>query len=791
MAEASSRATLFALGLSLLLTLGVAFLFLGGVGSDVQVLLHLMVAGAAALALALPDRKLGSAGVALKGVFGGAVLLSALALGLIPIPRGVASFVAPGLLAARPDAAWSTLATDGSRVPGELATLALVVGFGALVAVWGAARRRRSEAELAIIVATGLVAVSAGLHAWFGATTVLGLVTPAFRSIPFFAPFVNGNHAASVMLLGGPVAVGVLSDGEQGVPRRTTAAVVAVVALLVLVWTGSNGAMLATVAVALMWALRARGLPLSGLGALVVALAIVAQVLLSAGWGGAAGTVGARAALWRDAWRMLGDFWLTGTGGGTFGEAIRAYRSDRVFFAYAHAHNDPLEWVVETGAIGMLALPLAVAAMWPGPLPRRADGFVFGLLGLLLHSMVEFPFQMPAIAMSAVGVAACAVGVFGPSLEVSPRVLRATILAVGLLQFPAAALQARSALVASAIEDVRLVADEPERAATGARLLEAASATGPERLLFKAWSAERAGDGPSAGAAAMEIGRRFPDRPDALREAALVLARTRNYEESTALLERASERDPSDYRAWVILARVAKQQGDSLLALRRWTEVFHRDAPLKLLAEAYLTLPSGVVWLEALHDADPRYSAELARLLDANGKPEEALLACEYAALLDPVGYGDLLIRGRLLLETGRPEEAESWMLQVVSRRPEDVEVLVAYADLLAALGRHPEATGVYLRAARKKPSLRARVLGSAEREGPDRALGVVRQFELEGNVDARLRLEIAAVRMRAGDLVGCREEIEGWNLVGSAVGPAATELLETCRQRVRPPGGQ
>ncbi len=769
------------LGGGLALTLAVAFLFLGAVGEAVQALLHLMVAGVAALALALPDHKLQAAGALRRWVLGGSFLAGALLVGLVPVPRAIAAWVAPGLLAAQPQAAWMTLATDPSRVPGELATFVLVLGFGALVVVWGAVRHRRNEAEAAIILGTGALAVSASLHSLLGAQTMLGTIVPQ-KILPnggMFAPFVNANHAGSVMLLGGCAAVGVLLDSDQGVPRRAIAGFTATAATYVLVSCGSVGAMLAGGVVAVVWLLRSRGLRLGGVG-LVVVLAVVFQVWTSATWG----FTSSRAVLWRDSSSMLGDFWLAGTGGGTFGEAIRAYRTDGTFWAFAHAHNEPLEWLLETGVVGAVAALLALVAVGRGlSLPRRADGFAFGLLGLGLHALVEFPLQIPAIAMLAAGVAACLIGVFGPPSDAAPRSVRVVIFAVGLLQFPAAVWQAREAIVGRAADDVSRFGVDAELATLGARTLKISGASRPELLLFEAWAAERRGD-PSASALALEVGAQFPDRPDALRQAALVLARTGEFADATGLLQRVIARDPSDYRPRVILARVALAEGDRLLARARWSEAFHRDAPQALFEEAYSSSPSGLIWLQAFSDADAIQSVRLAEFLVRKQKPDEALLALEQAAQLDPVAYRDHgLMRGPLLIAVGRPEEAEIWIEEVLSRRGEDANVLATYGSMLASMGRDGDATAAYLRAARVNSAHRAAALASAEREGgPERALEIARQFELDGDVDAGLRLEIAAVHLRAGDGVGCRAEIERWNLTTSLVGPRAASLLRQCK---------
>ncbi|MFZ5481085.1 MAG: hypothetical protein ACOZNI_30265, partial [Myxococcota bacterium] len=212
MPDRSSRRPLGLLGVWLLGTIGVAFVMLGSLRPGEQVVLHALVAIGALGACVLPDGRLENAGVVARVGLAGAILAGATALGLLPVPRQLAAVLAPGRLAALPDAAWLSLGTDTRAIGGELATLSLVVGFGALVATYGAARFRRGEVEVAVTGATGLFAASALSHAATDATAMLGVFAPETVRTPFFAPLVNRDHAASVLLLGGPVALGVALD---------------------------------------------------------------------------------------------------------------------------------------------------------------------------------------------------------------------------------------------------------------------------------------------------------------------------------------------------------------------------------------------------------------------------------------------------------------------------------------------------------------------------------------------------------------------------------------------------
>lgn len=771
------------LGWWLLATLTVAFVFLGGVQPSVQAALHLMVALGATIALAIPDRKLACAGVTHKWIFAGSFPLAALALGLVPVPRGVAAWVAPGLISARPSASWTSLATDVGRVPGELATAALIIGFGALVATWGASRFRRDETETALTVVTGALAASGLLHAGAGATSMLGVVRPDYFPSVFFAPFVNPNHAASAMLLGGPIAMGMVLNRDQPAWKRGLAGCVSVAAAALIASVGSNGALSAVCVIAVVWVVRGRNrlyIPV-----LPLALALMGGVQVWAGvsaWDD--GSAISRAGLWRNSIAMVSDFWLAGTGGGTFEQAIRAYRTDHVFQTFAHTHNDPLEWLAETGGMGVIAALACATALWPGALRegRRGDGLVFGLLGLGLHVLVEFPLQIPGIALAAAGVGACVLAVFAEQRPASPRAVRGALVAVGLLQLPAAAWQAREAFVARAVEDVHAFPSDPARAARGARDLVRVGGGVRERLLFAAWSAETAGDAERAAEKALELHHRFPDQPDALRAAALVLARAGRYHDATTLLLRAAERDPSDYRPWVALARVAHVQQDGRLAASRWSEAFARSAP-GTLDEAYTALPLGLFWLEAFERVDARYSAALAQKLVKEDDLEVALLACEQAAQLDPERYGDLLLKASVLVKLGRAGQAEPWVTEILARRPDDPYVLAEYALVLGALGRHEEATAAYLSGARGLAPLKLRALTSAEAAGGTRhAIELSRRFELEGTMDPALGLAIARLHQRAGDSSACVFEIERWRLIESSAGARAAALLQQCR---------
>jgi O-antigen ligase len=103
------------------------------------------------------------------------------------------------------------------------------------------------------------------------------------------------------------------------------------------------------------------------------------------------------------------DFFLLGSGAGTFFAAFQPYSGPEVSKLADHAHNDYLEFLGEWGICGFL--PMAVVVIWSLmtsvlALRERHDPFLrgvafaalMGLTALLVHSFVDFNLQIPANA---------------------------------------------------------------------------------------------------------------------------------------------------------------------------------------------------------------------------------------------------------------------------------------------------------------------------------------------------------------------------------------------------------
>jgi O-antigen ligase len=120
-------------------------------------------------------------------------------------------------------------------------------------------------------------------------------------------------------------------------------------------------------------------------------------------------SLGGRVPIWAASLRMLGDFWIAGSGLNTYGVATLFYPAVVPGYHLREAHNDYLQIAVEGGLL--MAVPIVVAAIAFAVAVRRrfltprADasywtrlGAVTGIVAIAIQSVVEFSLQMPGNA---------------------------------------------------------------------------------------------------------------------------------------------------------------------------------------------------------------------------------------------------------------------------------------------------------------------------------------------------------------------------------------------------------
>lgn len=111
----------------------------------------------------------------------------------------------------------------------------------------------------------------------------------------------------------------------------------------------------------------------------------------------------------RDALRMVRERPLLGWGGGGWNAAYKAFQS--YDYNTRHVHNDLMEWWIETGTVGLVALlgfwAAALHAAWralrsdaPAEARLRVGTTLVAALVLALHSVIDFNLQLGALLLS-------------------------------------------------------------------------------------------------------------------------------------------------------------------------------------------------------------------------------------------------------------------------------------------------------------------------------------------------------------------------------------------------------
>jgi len=302
------------------------------------------------------------------------------------------------------------------------------------------------------VLARGGVRLLARVIAWAGLALTMAAV--ALRATPF-RPFVNRNHLATWLVMGGALTAGYLvahvrshhvahssrrlvvrdwlADGNRLILVGSLAAM-----LLALAATLSRAAIFgATAALAFaIWFSRRRGPAGRGvrIGAALIGIALVAGV-----WANReeierkfeAPTAGERMVIWRETAPLIGDFWLAGTGAGTYSRAMLRYQRTNPEVHFNQAHSEYVQILAEGGVL--LAVPMAIAVWaWVRLARRRLEsesyealwlrvGAAAGLVGVAAQSLFETGLRMPANALTCALMAAIVVVRRQKSLAKPPR----------------------------------------------------------------------------------------------------------------------------------------------------------------------------------------------------------------------------------------------------------------------------------------------------------------------------------------------------------------------------------
>ncbi len=131
----------------------------------------------------------------------------------------------------------------------------------------------------------------------------------------------------------------------------------------------------------------------------------------------------ARIAVWSETVNAFKDFYLTGSGLGTFINVFLFYSPEAIRSIYDHAHNDYLEFILEAGIIGTVLLLLflfffvrsIVGGSWAGRTGIFKISMLSSITTIAIHSIFDFNLHIPsnALMLSAVFGMAFAVSKIG------------------------------------------------------------------------------------------------------------------------------------------------------------------------------------------------------------------------------------------------------------------------------------------------------------------------------------------------------------------------------------------
>jgi O-antigen ligase len=375
-------------------------------------------------------------------------LVAGVALQTVPLSRPLLELLSPHALEAR-EILFLTR-TAAAVVPLSIDGRATAIAFAMMAAALGVfwAGRRVATAGAAPMLARGIATV--GVVAAFAALVqraiapelISGLWQPEDPLARPFGAFVNRNHYATWLLLAIPLTIGsivreIAVRVSNGIPRRVLAArimdspvpwlvLAGGLMLLALVLSLSRSGYIGLTVAAGAAVLLARPRPRWTTAVACVFGAVLLPAVVYVDFSGVLArmdttTVDAasRLTIWSDTIPVIRNFWISGSGSGTYGLAMLIYQqADRAVF-FNQAHNHYLQLVAEGGLLLLIPTGVALLALTATVWRRlREDkrstrwiraGAACGLLAVGVQSLWETGLRMPANAVLCGIVAAIAV----------------------------------------------------------------------------------------------------------------------------------------------------------------------------------------------------------------------------------------------------------------------------------------------------------------------------------------------------------------------------------------------
>lgn len=371
-----------------------------------------------------------------------------IALQLLPLPRSFLRAVSQAhrltlawLAPIQHAGVWGTLSIDPSTtLVAFFKVLAYVGVFILAIQMFDSARRKNTI--VTTLIALGCFEAGYGiLQFLLGWNKIFGYTNP-YDSWVATGTYINRNHFAGLMDLTVPLAfasafhtyqlwsdprrraVSTKSRGESPLEFRIVFFLfLAVIMVIGSVFSYSRGGILsvafALIALSVLTIFKVRrkswGILIGGLATLALGFSLWVGVgglvhrFVKMGQAGYMSTQ-RRTMIWNDTLHLFASNPILGTGLGTYKDALRPFQAHLVDLTIDHAHNDYMEFGVETGLIGfaLLFIPIfyllvrmVISFLKDHRRYRSAIllGCIGSTLGLLIHSLMDFNLQVPANAM--------------------------------------------------------------------------------------------------------------------------------------------------------------------------------------------------------------------------------------------------------------------------------------------------------------------------------------------------------------------------------------------------------
>jgi len=660
------------------------------------------------------------------------------ALQWLPLPTALVGLGSPDKLELVKDNARAMATPVPSTVmlsydgPATLLALVRLIGYSAFAFVCvrlAAERRWRKRLVRTIVLIAAALSVTAIVHQIAGLTLVYGFVKPpGGLSELVLGPIVNPNHLASLLALGVPVALGLAIAGRIG-PRAWWVGVALLLVAGTLLTRSRGGALGLGVGVfvgGMLWLRQSRKSRRGSRGSLsigtivpagIVGVCAVVLVVISTGSGlvddlsqsradEISGEEG-RAAVWQRAATLVGDHAISGVGRGAFQFAYsRVQETSQT--TYSHVENEYLQSVVDWGVPGaaLLAalLVLMIRRAWrtwdAGPVEA---GILGGLAGLAVHSLFDFSLELPAVGLSAIGLAAL---VLPGQIQRSKKNPTAVRIARGF------------AFVGAGLCLILATTAEGNQAATEGRELAGQPASGSHADLSAATAAWRRhpSDYLMAGLVAQQLLRREDER-------------------SVAVLNRALFLNPQHPTLHALAVRAlyaAGKTSQALVEMALALQYAHDRRPLVDDLTRMFTDPTDIA--AGVPTSDLNAALNVIALLQRSDQKEAAWVAAQRTRDVHPDAPEIQTVMVRLALVRGEHAAALAAAKRAVALRPDATSVLL--------LARVLSINGDYA-------------------NGIDTITAALKNRTIEGRrEETHAHDMLAQMRLRSGDLAGARADL-------------------------------